>query len=191
DAVGEAYDKVAKLLGLGYPGGPVVDRLAARGQPASSPLILKPPMAHRESLEFSFSGLKSAVARHVAAAGVPANDEAMAHLCAAFQDAVVKTLVRKTLHAAQSRNVRSVVVAGGVAANRALRAQMRKACDALELRLHLPSLQNCTDNAAMIAYAGAVALSDGKADNLGLGPSPRTALPRQTRKGRGKRRPTG
>ncbi len=191
DAVGEAYDKVAKLLGLGYPGGPVVDHLAARGEPASSPLILKPPMAHRESLEFSFSGLKSAVARHVAAAGVPANDESMAHLCAAFQDAVVKTLVRKTLHAAQSRDVRSVVVAGGVAANRALRAQMRKACDARELRLHVPSLQNCTDNAAMIAYAGAVALTDGKTDNLGLGPSPRTALPRQTRKGRGKRRPTG
>jgi N6-L-threonylcarbamoyladenine synthase len=187
DAVGEAYDKVAKLLGLGYPGGPLIDRLASRGEASKSPLALKPPMAHRESLEFSFSGLKSAVARHVAAHGIPDSDEGTAHLCAAFQDAVVTTLVRKTLRATKETKVSDVVIAGGVAANSALRARARAACDERGLRLHVPDFRLCTDNAAMIAYAGAVAMSEGRHDSLDLGPSPHTALPRHTRKGRGKR----
>ena len=191
DAVGEAYDKVAKLLDLGYPGGPAIDRLAAQGNAADSALTLKPPMAHRQSLEFSFSGLKSAVARHVAASGSPQNDKDLANLCAAFQDAVVKTLVRKTLHAAKSTGVKDIVIAGGVAANRGLRAKMKAVCEDRGLKLHVPSIHNCTDNAAMIAYAGAVALGQGQRAQFDLGPSPRTALPRHTRKGRGKRSPTG
>jgi N6-L-threonylcarbamoyladenine synthase len=185
DAVGEAFDKVSKLLGLGYPGGPVIDRLAAAGDRSRS-LALTPPMAHRDSLELSFSGLKSAIARHLEAEPVE-EEQAVADLCAAFQDVVVKTLVAKTVRAARGEGVANVVIAGGVACNRELRARMAEACARRELAFFAPSPRNCTDNAAMIAYAGAMKFARGATDGMDLAPLTRTELPRVTRKGRGQR----
>jgi N6-L-threonylcarbamoyladenine synthase len=186
DAVGEAFDKVAKLLGLGYPGGPVIDRLAKAGDPRRSPVRLPSPMSR--SLEFSFSGLKSAMARHLKSPDAPRDEDAVADLCAAFQRAVTRTLVDKTVRATKQEQLEDVVIAGGVAANRELRERMTRAAGEHGLRLHVPPLSSCTDNAAMIAYAGALRLAAGARDDLDLGPSPRTVLPRVTRKGRGRRK---
>jgi len=183
DAVGEAYDKVAKLLGLGYPGGPIVDRLAATGDPARADLPR--PMARRPSLEFSFSGIKSAVARLVEKS--PPSDDEVPHLCAAFQRIVTTTLVKKTMAAAQQEGVDQLVIAGGVAANRELRARMNAAGKKRGIALFVPPVRSCTDNAAMIAYAGARRLAAGHRDDLSLGPATFTRLPRVTRKGRGVR----
>jgi len=185
DAAGEAFDKVAKLLGLGYPGGPVVDRLAATGDAARAMNAVPRPMARRESLEFSFSGVKTAVMRHVAALGRPPEGQALADLCAAFQAAVVNTLADKAARAARAEGVPRVVLAGGVAANRGLRKRMAEVADKRGLELYVPSLASCTDNAAMIGYAGALRLAAGEVDGLGLEPSTKTALPRVTRKGAG------
>jgi N6-L-threonylcarbamoyladenine synthase len=186
DAAGEAFDKVAKLLGLGYPGGPVVDKLAAKGDASRAGLVLPDALARKDSLEFSFSGLKSAMLRHVEKTG-PLDARATEDLCAAFQAAVVKALVVKTVRAAVREEVPRVVLAGGVAANRGLRASMKTACDKRGFELFVPTLANCTDNAAMIAYAGAVRLAAGERDALDVSPSTRTSLPRVTRKGGGLR----
>jgi N6-L-threonylcarbamoyladenine synthase len=188
DAAGEAFDKVAKLLGLGYPGGPVVDRLAAQGEAGRAREALPRPMARRDSLEFSFSGIKTAVARHVAAHGVP-EGQALADLCAAFQETVVESLVSKTVRAALREGTGRVVLAGGVAANRGLRARMAAECARRGISLAVPSFASCTDNAAMIAYAGALRLAAGERDGMDLSPSTRTSLPRVTRKGAGARDP--
>ncbi len=186
DAAGEAFDKVGKLLGLGYPGGPRIDRLAGDGDASRSTFRFAPPLAGGGSLEFSFSGMKSALARHVEREGRP-EGEALADLCAAFQAAVVSTLVAKTVLAARREGVATVVLGGGVAANRGLRAGMGRACEAAGLRLVVPPFASCTDNAAMIAYAGLVRLRSGARDGLDLAPSTRTSLPRVTRKGGGRR----
>ncbi|MBI4700077.1 MAG: tRNA (adenosine(37)-N6)-threonylcarbamoyltransferase complex transferase subunit TsaD [Deltaproteobacteria bacterium] len=187
DAVGEAYDKVAKLLGLGYPGGPIVDRLAADGSADRSRVRLAAPMAHRESLEFSFSGIKSAVARHVDGPDAPSNDAQVADLCAAFQRAVTATLVAKALRACRQHEIPRLVVAGGVAANRGLRERLARACAERAVALFVPPPESCTDNGAMIAYAGALRLRRGERDRLDLGPLVTSALRRVTRKGRGRR----
>ncbi|AUX40725.1 tRNA threonylcarbamoyladenosine modification protein TsaD [Sorangium cellulosum] len=186
DAAGEAFDKVAKLLGLGYPGGPVVDRLAAGGDAAAAAEAVPALTARKESLEFSFSGIKSAVARHVARRGRP-EGQALHDLCAAFQGAVVDALVQKTVRAARAEGIARVVLAGGVAANRGLRATMAAACARRDVALFVPPFASCTDNGAMIAYAGALRLAAGERDALDLAPETRTALPRVTRKGGGAR----
>ncbi len=187
DAAGEAFDKTAKLLGLGYPGGPVVDRLAATGDPSRARSAVPRPMARRESLEFSFSGVKASVMRHVSGLGRPPEGQELADLCAAFQATVVDTLVDKTVRAAQTEGIPRIVLAGGVAANRGLRAKMAEVAGRQKLSLFVPSLASCTDNAAMIGYAGALRLAAGEADGLDLEPSTKTALPRVTRKGSGLR----
>jgi N6-L-threonylcarbamoyladenine synthase len=166
DAAGEAYDKVAKLLGLGYPGGPLVDRLAALGDPKAVPLPL--PMRNKHGLEFSFSGLKTAVAQRVAKHGVPSSEREQADLCASFQYAVVTSLVTKSLAACQREGVTRLVLGGGVAANRGLRALAGQRCKEQGLELFVPPLSSCTDNAAMIAYAGAQRLLRGDRDGLEL-----------------------
>ncbi len=186
DAAGEAFDKVAKLLGLGYPGGPVVDRLAATGVATRAAVALPRPMAGRSGFEMSFSGIKSAVARHVEAHGVP-EGQALADLCAAFQSAVVEALVGKTLAAARAEGLSRVVLGGGVAANRGLRARMTEVAAGRGVEVFVPPLASCTDNAAMIAYAGALSLGRGEAAGLDLTPATKTALARVTRKGGGKR----
>src|SRR6185503_7946348 len=122
-----AFDKVAKAIGLGYPGGPIIDRLASRGDPTR--FRIRAPMARRDSLEFSFSGVKSLVARHVAEHGKPTTDGEIADLCAGFQRAVVESLVGKTVRAALRERIGSVVLAGGVAANRELRRTAAEACE--------------------------------------------------------------
>lgn len=166
DAAGEAFDKVSKLLGLGYPGGPIVDRLAAKGDPKAVPLPL--PMRHKHGLEFSFSGLKTAVAQHVAKHGLPRDEAAQADLCASFQHAVVTSLVTKSLAACKRERVRALVLGGGVAANRGLRALAAERCAEAGISLYVPPLASCTDNAAMIAYAGACRLARGERDGSEL-----------------------
>jgi N6-L-threonylcarbamoyladenine synthase len=166
DAAGEAYDKVAKLLGLGYPGGPVVDKLAALGDPNAIPLPL--PMRNKKSLEFSFSGLKTAVAQHVHKHGRPETEQARADLCASFQRCVVTSLVHKSLEACRVRKVPRLVIGGGVAANRGLRSMGQAECDKRGVRFFVPPFASCTDNAAMIAYAGAQRLMRGERDALSL-----------------------
>jgi N6-L-threonylcarbamoyladenine synthase len=166
DAAGEAYDKVAKLLGLGYPGGPIVDKLAAQGNPRAVELPL--PMRNKRSLEFSFSGLKTAVAQHVHRNGVPATEQARADLCASFQHMVVSSLVQKSLEACRVRNVNRLVLGGGVAANRGLRALGQLECDKRGVGFYVPPFASCTDNAAMIAYAGAQRLVRGQRDDVTL-----------------------
>ncbi|MFO0616662.1 MAG: tRNA (adenosine(37)-N6)-threonylcarbamoyltransferase complex transferase subunit TsaD [Polyangiaceae bacterium] len=186
DAAGEAFDKFAKLVGLGYPGGPRVDALAATGNPDASADWIPALMAHRDSLEFSFSGLKTAVARRVERDGVPSG-EALADLAAGYQRAIVRTLATKTVRAARLEGVRTIVVGGGVAANKGLRAELARQAEREGLRLVVPPFASCTDNAAMIAYAGVKRLEAGARDAFDLEPAPRTELARVTRKGGGKR----
>jgi N6-L-threonylcarbamoyladenine synthase len=185
DAAGEAFDKVAKLLGLGYPGGPVVDRLAARGDP--SKIALKPPMASRASLEMSFSGIKTQVAQLVARRTEPLTEPWVADVCAAFQAAVTGVLARKVVEAARREGVGEIVLGGGVAANAELRRRVTDLGASHGLRVLVPPLASCTDNAAMIAYAGLVRLRDGHEDGWDLVATSRTALERKTRKGGGQR----
>lgn len=185
DAAGEAFDKVAKLLGLGYPGGPIIDRLAAEGDPTQVPLSR--PMPGRNTFEFSFSGLKTNVVRYVAEHGVPSDGALLRNLCAAFQSRVVETLVRKSVLAARAERVNTLVVGGGVAANSQLRAVMQNACRRHGIEMFAPTLRACTDNAAMIAYAGRHRLVSGQSDATSLTMSPYTALNSVTRKGPGRR----
>jgi len=161
DAAGEAYDKVAKLLGLGYPGGPVVDRLARTGNDRAITLPgtrLTHPDRNRPELkgdlDFSFSGLKTAVMRHVKAAPQPLTDAQIADICATFQRVVVTALVDRAFLAARRYDARCIGAAGGVSANSRLRADLKTRGDAREMPTFVPSLQLSTDNAAMIAAAG-------------------------------------
>ncbi len=166
DAAGEAFDKVAKLCGLGYPGGPAIDRLAASGD--GQKYDFPRPLRARQSLEFSFSGLKTAVAVWVEKHGVPELGAGLEDLAASVQAAIVETLVRKLLAAVEQENVPRVVISGGVAANRGLRALAERECRKHRISLHIPPANSCTDNAAMIAYAGATKLASGLRDSLTL-----------------------
>lgn len=165
DAAGEAFDKVAKLVGLGYPGGPRIDRLAADGDPYSVRLPM--PMKGRPGFDFSFSGLKTAVAQHVVTHGVP-DGGGLADLCASFQRVVVESLVSRALRACRVRGVPRLVITGGVAANRGLRSLARDRTAELGLELLVPPFSTCTDNAAMIAYAGLCRLQRGEQDGPDL-----------------------
>ncbi len=185
DAAGEAYDKIAKLLGLGYPGGPIIDKLAKEGDPDA--IELSKPMASKSSLEFSFSGLKTNVARWVEVNGRPGDDATLRNLCAAFQRRVVDTLVSKTLRAARTNGIARVVLGGGVAANSELRRRSVERGAKLGIEVVVPPFRSCTDNAAMIAYAGAQRLLAGHDDRGRLTISPHTSLPRVTKKGKGAR----
>jgi N6-L-threonylcarbamoyladenine synthase len=152
DAAGEAFDKTAKLLGLGYPGGPRIDALAAKGD--ASKVAMPRPLMNKTSLEFSFSGLKTAVARHVEKEGRPSSEQAMADLCAAVQSAIVDSLATKAVLACKQRGIRRLVLGGGVAANRGLRARCAELCKRAGVALYVPPVASCTDNGAMIAWAG-------------------------------------
>jgi N6-L-threonylcarbamoyladenine synthase len=161
DAAGEAYDKVAKLLGLGYPGGPIIDHLAAEGDATVVPLPRA--MADRDNLEFSFSGLKTAVRVHVDRQGQPGSRKALADLCASFQAAVVDVLVRKARRALQQTGRERLHIVGGVAANRALRRAAEEAAQVHGFVFDAVPLRYCGDNAAMIGAAGAARLEAGLA----------------------------
>jgi N6-L-threonylcarbamoyladenine synthase len=181
DAAGEAFDKVAKLLGLGYPGGPVIDRLAKTGNPAA--VDLPAPMAHARTYEMSFSGIKTQVAAFIRSEKPPA----VADVCASFQASVTGVLAKKLIAAARNEAVKCVVLGGGVAANSELRARVTALANEHGMRAVLPELASCTDNAAMIAWAGLSRFQAGERDALDLVATSTTALPRTTRKGRGAR----
>ncbi len=170
DALGEAFDKVAKMLGLGYPGGPVVERLAAGGDPRR--FALPRPMKGREELHFSFSGLKTAV-RTAALAMESLTEHDKADLCASFQQAVIDTLADRLERACRRFRAEhpdladpAVVLAGGVAANRAIRVALAEVSATQGFSLHAPPLAMCTDNAAMVAHAGLLHYEQGRRDLL-------------------------
>jgi N6-L-threonylcarbamoyladenine synthase len=186
DAAGEAYDKVAKLLGLGYPGGPAVDARAASGNPRAFDLVR--PMADLRSLEMSFSGIKTQVAALVRERALgKGDDELVADVCASFQRAVNSVLVDKLFAAAEREGVRDVVLGGGVAANSDLRKRVTERAARSGFSAYIPPLASCTDNGAMIAYVGAMRLVRGERDGWDLTATSSTLLPRATRKGGGKR----
>jgi N6-L-threonylcarbamoyladenine synthase len=165
DAAGEAFDKVAKLLRLGYPGGPLIDHLAATGDPNA--VKFTQPMRGKDNLEFSFSGLKTAVSVHVAKHGIP-QGQSLNDLAASVQKTIVDNLVRKLMMAVTREGVLHAVISGGVAANRGLRTAAMAACTQRGVALHVPPARSCTDNAAMIAYAGAIAFHAGHRDDFSL-----------------------
>jgi N6-L-threonylcarbamoyladenine synthase len=161
DAAGEAFDKVAILLGLGFPGGPEIDRLATRGDPES--VNFPRAWLGSDSLDFSFSGLKTAVRNHVRDRGGAQAlcEEARADIAASFQQAVVDVLAAKTLRAADREGVTTVVLAGGVAANRLLRRRLEEEAGRRGWIFAVPPLRYCGDNAAMVALAGSLRLARG------------------------------
>ena len=159
DAAGEAFDKSAKLMGLGYPGGPALSRLAEKGDPAA--FKLPRPLLHSGNLDFSFAGLKTAVLTQAKKLG-DGLQARKADLAASTEAAIVEVLVKKTLAALKQTGMKRVVVAGGVGANRHLRAQLNAACAAAKVRVHYPELHLCTDNGAMIAMAAAMRLQAGQ-----------------------------
>jgi len=172
DAAGEAFDKVARSVGLGYPGGPLIEKLAFQGNPTAIPL----PRAQTEQpYDFSFSGLKTAVLQYAQKKG-PLDSQQQADLAASFQHAVTSTLADKTLRAARAAGVRQVILAGGVAANGALRCAVAAALDPFEIRLSFPPPVLCTDNAAMIAAAGHYLWRAGVHHGLDLNANPSLGL---------------
>jgi N6-L-threonylcarbamoyladenine synthase len=169
DAAGEAFDKVARYLGLGYPGGPVIDKLAAEGDPEA--IAFPRAMADR-GFDFSFSGLKTAVVNHVRSHPEAATED----VAASFQEAVVDVLVDRTMKAARSVGAKGVCLGGGVAANSALRQRLVAACEADGVRPFVPSRAMCTDNAAMIAAAGWWRLQADGPSPLDVGATPNLRL---------------
>ncbi len=162
DAAGEAFDKTAKLLGLGYPGGPALARLAEQGEPTR--FRLPRPMTDRPGLDFSFSGLKTAVVTAWSASSGSEQDKA--DLARAFEEAVADTLFIKCRRALLETGLRTMVVAGGVGANQRLRSRLRDLVDELDGQVYFPRPDFCTDNGAMIAYAGCLRLQAGQHEPL-------------------------
>lgn len=174
DAAGEAFDKAAKLLGLPYPGGPVISRLAVDGNPAA--IAFPRAWLDAESLDFSFSGVKTSVANHVAVCRKSGQELAIPDICASFQEAVAEVLVTKAIRAAVSQRVTTLVVAGGVAANPRLRALCSEQCQAHDIDLYLTPTEFCTDNAAMIALAGSLQFARNKTLDYAMDAYSRTPI---------------
>lgn len=183
DAAGEAFDKVAKMLGIGYPGGPLIDRYAAEGNPAF--VEFPRPYLGDDSLEFSFSGLKTSVLYYLRKSGYRVSSGAdgtaqpsqlLADICASFQAAVVDVLVRKTVNAAFLNNVRTIAVAGGVSANSELRKRLGKSASERGIEVFVPRLEYCTDNGAMVAMVGYWKLLEGHTSSLELTAEPNLEL---------------
>jgi N6-L-threonylcarbamoyladenine synthase len=170
DAAGEAFDKVARYIGLEYPGGPALDKAARNGNPDA----VRFPRAMEDSgdLDFSMSGLKTAVVRHVKQERAAGREPDVDDLAASFQEAIVDVQVSKTIQAARERRVGTVLLGGGVVANTRLRERMTAAGEEADIRVLYPSMALCTDNAAMIAAAGASRLERGERSSLGVGADP-------------------
>jgi len=160
DAAGEAFDKIARFMGLGFPGGPALDRLAKKGDPAA--VAFPRAMIATGDYDFSLSGLKTAVLRHVKAERAAGRKVDPADLAASFQEAIVDVQVSKTIAAAKEHGVKAVLLGGGVVANTRLRERMEKAGAEAGIGVLFPSFELCTDNAAMIAVAGASRLARGE-----------------------------
>jgi N6-L-threonylcarbamoyladenine synthase len=175
DAAGEAFDKVAKLLGLGYPGGPEVDKLAREGNPTA--VAFPRSMQHSGDFNFSFSGLKTAVMYYLRKyPALSTQHLALADVCASFQEAVVDVLVEKTIAAARAKNVSLVTASGGVTCNRRLREKLTTTCQQNRLRLLLADAKLCTDNAAMIAAVADAHLQRGARSDLSTDVDPNLGL---------------
>ena len=163
DAAGEAFDKVAKMLGLGYPGGGVIDRLATQGDPEK--IVFPRPFLDKSTFDFSFSGLKTSVRRHIEK-NMDGYQEQIPDIAAGFQESVVDVLSFKVINAALMKGCEHIAVVGGVAANSRLREKIRQEADLKGLRVHIPSIALCSDNAAMIAATGYHYLSAGTVSGL-------------------------
>ena len=173
DAVGEAFDKTATLLGLSYPGGPAIQALARQGDPKR--FQLPRPMLDKPNCDFSFSGLKTAVLELVRKQK-PLDEQTKADIALAFQTAAVETLIKKTQRALKENDLTTVVIAGGVSANTALRQSLDDLMESQQGRVYYPPLELCTDNAVMIAYAGYQRLSRGQSEDLAVTVKPRWSL---------------
>jgi N6-L-threonylcarbamoyladenine synthase len=169
DAAGEAFDKVARFMGLGFPGGPALDALSRGGNPGA---VRFPRAATERGYDFSLSGLKTAVIRHIRAEQARGERTSPEDLAASFQEAVVEVQVDKTIAAARDKGVRTLVLGGGVVANTRLRELMAQQAEANGFRLLVPPMELCTDNAAMIACAGYYRLERGERTSLEVGATP-------------------
>ncbi|HKT35913.1 MAG TPA: tRNA (adenosine(37)-N6)-threonylcarbamoyltransferase complex transferase subunit TsaD [Nitrospira sp.] len=172
DAAGEAFDKGAQMLGLGFPGGPALDRLAQTGDPSAVPFPRS--SLKKDSLEFSFSGLKTALLYKLQAMSEREWADRKADLAAGYQEAIVTALIDKAVMAVQQTGIRALAVVGGVSANTRLRALLRTRLEESQIRLSIPPLRFCTDNAAMVAAAGRDALAAGR--RMALNAEPFTTL---------------
>ncbi|MBQ7605103.1 MAG: tRNA (adenosine(37)-N6)-threonylcarbamoyltransferase complex transferase subunit TsaD [Firmicutes bacterium] len=166
DAIGEAYDKVARVIGLGYPGGPKIDRIAKEGDPNA--IEFKRVMLEKDSLDFSFSGIKTGVLNYVNTQRQAGKEINVADVAASFQQAVLDVVVTKAMKAAARHNEKRLVMAGGVASNSALRKQMAAACEKRGIKLYVPDPVLCTDNAAMIGCAAYYMYKAGELSDLSL-----------------------
>ena len=174
DAVGEAYDKVARVIGLGYPGGPKIDRIAKEGNPEA--IHFKRVLLEKGSLDFSFSGLKTALLNYLNTERQAGREINAADVAASFQAAVVEVIVTKTMEAVRSRKQDKLVLAGGVAANSNLREQLSAACKKENVTLYVPQPVLCTDNAAMIACSAYYKYKKEGADDLYMDAFPNLAI---------------
>ena len=179
DAAGEAFDKVAKMLGLEYPGGPAIDKLAAEGNPGFTNF----PRSYLDgnSFEFSFSGIKTSVMYYLRRIGfdksqTESNRRLVSDICASFQAAVVDVLIHKLVNAAKKFGIQDIAVAGGVAANSELRRRLKEEADQNRLRLFIPRFEYCTDNGAMIAMVGYLKMKEGIVSDLELTAEPNLGL---------------
>lgn len=166
DAAGEVYDKVAKYLGLGFPGGRIIDELAQEGDPNA--IDFPRPMLHSGNYQFSFSGIKTAVRYYIEKAKKNGMDTRIEDIAASFQVAVVDVLVAKTIEAAKTTNTHSITLTGGVAANSQLRSSLTEAADEIDSKVYYPPIRLCTDNGAMIAGIAYEKYTQGLQDNLSL-----------------------
>ena len=176
DAIGEAFDKVAKMLGLNYPGGPIIEQKAKLGDP--NRFVFPTPMTNRDNLDFSLSGLKTAVRREIENLGeLNVND--ICDICASFQNTIAKIIKNKLERAFtkyDNHMAKQLVLAGGVAANQFIAEQMKELCTKYGFSLHIPPMKLCTDNAAMVAWAGIERLKLGLTSPLSFTPRPRWSL---------------
>lgn len=172
DAVGEAFDKAAKMLGLGYPGGPQVDRLAAEGNPEAFPF----PLSEMPDLKFSFSGIKTSLLYFIQDKGEDFVRENIRDICASYQHTLIRMLLNKLRKAAKKYRVSEIAIAGGVSANRGLRKALEQEAAKQRWNIYIPDFQYCTDNAGMIAIAAHYQYLNGNFAGQGISPLPRMKL---------------
>jgi N6-L-threonylcarbamoyladenine synthase len=172
DAVGEAFDKAAKMLGLGYPGGPKIDKLAAQGNPDAFPF----PLSEMPELKFSFSGIKTSLLYFIRDKGEEFVQENMADICASYQITLIKMLINKLKKAAKIHKIKEIAIAGGVSANKGLRKALEAEAEKQRWKIFIPDFQYCTDNAGMIAMAAHFQFMAGNFVDQSVSPMPRMRM---------------